>query len=162
MVESYELEKAVWTNDDFDVMGWHDATIWAMAVVSEQFELLFDVDYILQWVNPLPPSSYFNFWVSPATLVFQGVQDIKVDMDLQYIQLIEVDHIERKGPFESPDGSLTNWKWRIDLQQGTIEFEAGGFTQYLRTSPFFGPLQQLSQAQRGGISFDRIFHETAR
>jgi len=136
-IEKYELEKSVWTDADFEVMGWHDATIWSIAVVGEQFELLFDIDYIFQWVHPVPPEQYFSFWVSPATLVFEGVQNIKIDIELDYIQQIEVADINREGPFASPDGSITNWKWLVELQQGQIEFEATGFTQYVRKTPFF-------------------------
>jgi hypothetical protein len=154
-VEECELEKPVWTHDDFDVMGWHDATIWAMAVISDDFELLFDIDYILRWVHPIPPEQYFSFWVSPATLVFEGAQNINVDVNLQYIQLIEVADINRDGPFTSANGGSTYWKWVVELQHGKIEFEATGFTQYFRKRPEFGPLQGLGLEQRGGLSFSR-------
>lgn len=152
----YNLEKPIWTNADFAVMGWHDATIWAMAVVNDNFEFLFDIDYILQWVHPIPPETYFSFWVSPATLVFEGVQNIKIDVDLDYIQLIEVADIRRDGPFASPNGSMTKWKWTIELQQGQIDFEATGYTQYIRKPPFLGG-QVLDLDERGGLSFHRDY-----
>ena len=155
LVEDYILEKQVWTDADFETMGWHDATIWAMAVISDDFELVFDIDYILRWVHPIPPEQYFNFWVSPATLVFPGVQNIKIDMDLDYIQLIEVADISREGLLARPDGSLTKWKWVIELQQGRIEFAASGFTQYFRKRPVFGKQPGLDLGQRGGLSFER-------
>ncbi len=41
----YELEKWVWSQHDFDLMGWHDATVHAFALVPEQFELLLDIGY---------------------------------------------------------------------------------------------------------------------
>jgi hypothetical protein len=154
----YELEKAIWTNADFDVMGWHDSVIWGMAIVADDFELMFDIDYIFQWVNPVPPEQFFRFWVAPATLVFHGVQHIRMNMDLQYIQLIEVADIHREGPIASPDGSLTNWSWKVELQQGDIEFEATGFTQYVRKAPAFADLQNLSLSGRGGLSFGREFN----
>jgi hypothetical protein len=155
-IAKYELEKAVWKSADFDVMGWHDATIWSIALVGDQFELLFDIDYIFQWVDPVPPEQYFSFWVSPATLVFEGVQNIVVDIEINYIQQIEVAEINREGPITSADGDLSNWKWVVELQQGRIQFEADGFTQYIRKAPIYGSSQVLDIAQRGGISFDRI------
>lgn len=157
IVDEYEIEKTVWTDADFDVMGWHDATIWAMAVISDDFEFSFDIDYILRWVHPVPPEECYSFWVSPATLVFRGVQNIKINIDADYIQLIEVADINREGPFSWPDGTLTNWKWIIELQQGSIEFEASGFTQYFRRPPVFGTQQGLGFDERGGISFDRKY-----
>jgi hypothetical protein len=156
-IEEYQLEKSVWTNDDFAVMGWHDATIWSMAVVGEQFELLFDIDYIFQWVHPVPPEQYFSFWVSPATLVFEGVQNIAIDIEIGYIQQIEVADINREGPLASPDGSITNWTWVIELQQGDIKFEATGFSQFVRKAPVYGGNQVLELTKRGGISFDRQY-----
>lgn len=153
--EKYKLEKAIWTDADFELMGWHDSAIWSLAILGEQFELLFDIDYIFQWVHPVPPEQYFSFWVSPATLVFAGVQNIKIDLEIDYIELIEVADLHREGPLPSPDGSITNWRWKMELQQGTIEFEASGFTQYTREAPFFTSQQVLDLTQRGGISFDR-------
>ena len=50
---AYELEKAVWTDDDFSLMGWHDATVYAAATLPESFELVLDIDYILKWVDPV-------------------------------------------------------------------------------------------------------------
>ena len=88
----YELQKLIWSQHDFDVMGWHDATIHAFALVPEQFELLLDIDYILKWEEPEPPDVYHTFWVSPATLVFQGVQDIKINLDIDNIQ--DIDYAE--------------------------------------------------------------------
>jgi hypothetical protein len=35
-VEEYELEKWIWTEADFDVMGWHDSSIHALAFCSWQ------------------------------------------------------------------------------------------------------------------------------
>ena len=156
-VEKYKLEKPVWTAADFEVMGWHDATIWSMAVVGEQFELLFDIDYILQWVHPVPPEQNFSFWVSPATLVFEGVQNVNIDIEIDYIEQIEVADINRDGPSALPNGSMTNWKWLMELQQGKIEFEATRFTQYVRLHPRLGGKQVLDLTERGGISFDRQY-----
>ncbi|MGE3465812.1 MAG: hypothetical protein AB7J13_02670 [Pyrinomonadaceae bacterium] len=155
--EKYEMEKTVWTDADFDIMGWHDSTIWAMAVISDEFEFSFDIDYILRWVHPVPPEQAFGFWVSPATLVFQDVQNLKVEIEADSIFYIEVADINREGPFAWPDGTLTKWKWVIELQQGRIEFEASGFTQYFRQPPVFGTQQGLGLDQRGGISFDRQY-----
>lgn len=155
--EKYELEKPVWTAADFEVMGWHDATIWSMAVVGEKFELLFDIDYILRWVHPVPPEQYFSFWVSPATLVFEGVQNIKIDIEIDAIQHMEIADIHRVDHIIKPSKDLNIWKWTIELQQGSIEFYASGYTQYFRRHPSLGRGQVLDLDERGGISFDRNY-----
>src|SRR5690348_9572503 len=50
------LEKAVWTDGDFDTMGWHDASVHAIAFHEEehgaQDALLLDLDYIVRWLDP--------------------------------------------------------------------------------------------------------------
>lgn len=31
-MEQYILEKSIWTQDDFDMMGWHDVHIYGMVI----------------------------------------------------------------------------------------------------------------------------------
>lgn len=42
-MENYELEKWVWTENDFEQMGWHDATIYGVRL-NQNLEI--DLDYI--------------------------------------------------------------------------------------------------------------------
>ena len=70
MSDLYTLEKSLWTETDFEEMGWHDATIHAIATPNSEFEIAFDIDYILKWVDPAEDQTHFRYWVSPATLVF--------------------------------------------------------------------------------------------
>jgi hypothetical protein len=63
-VESHVLEKWIWSHNDYDLMGWHDATVHAIALVPEQWELILDIDYILPWLEPVPPNEYFHFWIA--------------------------------------------------------------------------------------------------
>ena len=153
--EQYKLEKWIWTNRDFDLMGWHDATIYAFALKPEQFELLLDIDYILKWVDPVPPNDYYTFWVAPATLVFEGVHDIRVDLDIRYIQDISLQGIEREGPIASPDNKqISEWMWTLEANEGIIKFRASGYRQYFRSEPIVTNLQGLSLDERGGLSFE--------
>ena len=49
MSMQFQLEKKYWTDADFDIMGWHDCTIYKMRF-AEDFEM--DIDYIFQWNKP--------------------------------------------------------------------------------------------------------------
>ena len=80
MLDKYEMEKWIWTDADFEQMGWHDSQIYAFAFLSETNEFVLDVDYILRWVQPASDETHFKFWVSPATLVFENAYDVKVDL----------------------------------------------------------------------------------
>ena len=50
MTQFLTLEKAVWTDGDFEAMGWHDARLYSFLTLPDTFELAFDIDYIVQWV----------------------------------------------------------------------------------------------------------------
>jgi hypothetical protein len=82
---TYVLEKNLWTEADFEVMGCHDATFHAVAVHGEDYRLFFDLDYIFQWNAPVPPEPHFTFWIAPVTLVFEGVQDSKFNFGCDMI-----------------------------------------------------------------------------
>lgn len=76
------LSKAIWTDADFPVMGWHDCRIRAVSITEYEDDtvpptrLLLDLDYIVRWVDPVPPEKHFTFWIAPATLVFEKAWDI--------------------------------------------------------------------------------------
>src|SRR5436189_586152 len=80
-IEPYKLEKPVWTEADFEQMGWHDVHIHAVAFRPERFEFWLDVDYIFHWVHPQGEQRLFQFWVAPATLVFTNVHSIRFDIE---------------------------------------------------------------------------------
>ncbi|MEQ8198297.1 MAG: hypothetical protein ABRQ27_09870, partial [Clostridiaceae bacterium] len=64
MIEEFNVEKWVWTTNDFEKMGWHDCKIHAMAFDELNFKILFDIDYIFKWVEPGEDERY-HFWISP-------------------------------------------------------------------------------------------------
>ncbi|HHQ47289.1 MAG TPA: hypothetical protein ENK19_00200, partial [Acidobacteria bacterium] len=81
MDHRYQLEKALWTSDDFEVMGWHDSRVWAMVADEENFEFAMDLDYIFEWVDPEPGETHFKFWVAPVTMVFENAYDISIKIE---------------------------------------------------------------------------------
>ena len=154
------LEKAVWSDEDFDQMGWHDATVWGMAFVhSPTFgapgELALDIDYIVQWINPVPPDEYFTFAVAPATLVFHDVWSAHGDFDAFDTVAFEIDSIERGEPEDEKQREQDVRPWKIDGSLG-LSVVASGFRQHFRSRPI-GPLRHknLSLEERGGVSFAR-------
>ena len=79
--EIYEIEKAIWTEIDFDQMGWHDVHIHAVAFRPDTYELLLDIDYMFAWVNPEKEEKHYTFWMSPCTLVFSNVHTFKAEIE---------------------------------------------------------------------------------
>jgi hypothetical protein len=154
----YELPKVVWTHEDFDQMGWHDVTVHAITFDPERFEFSLDIDYIFAWVNPEPPSPYYSFWISPATLIFHNIGDFRAELDGPIG--LEISDLRRKDPHPPKNAEFislkTEWTWTIELVRGEINFPAAGFTQYTRRKPIRNITGQcFSLQERGGISFDR-------
>jgi hypothetical protein len=151
----YILKKALWTEADFEVMGWHDCHIHAISFGGD-FELLFDVDYIFKWVSH---KKHFDFWVSPCTLAFENVYDIEFDLSYSTGGL-DIDDITKGSPNKPRNATLIGrdleFFWEIETQQGQIQFKSVGYKQYVRSLPVYQRAQYFNLIERGGISFDRL------
>ncbi len=139
---------------DYEQMTWHDCKIHAIAFGMNEYEMAFDIDYILSWVKPHKNSKSFRFTVSPATIIFKNVYDLSCDIPTTDIV---IDSIERANPIKPKnaayiDGQL-EYDWIISTSNGDISFKAVGYVQYLRQAPIETNNQSLSLLERGGISF---------
>ena len=149
-----EVAKTIWTDADFDAMGWHDNAVHAIALEpapSEPGRLLLDIDYIVEWVPPEAPATTLGFWICPATLVFDRAWDLTTDIDLHgwSFQLF-LNAIERSGPDEHG-----YFDWTLAGDHFTIGLSAPGFTQYLRHAPIPSSGHWLSVEERRGFSFEQ-------
>ncbi|MBI0401369.1 hypothetical protein [Cyclobacterium marinum] len=144
-MDKYELEKKIWTDADFEKMGWHDCRIYKIRL-TEKLEL--DIDYILQWNKPDIEGLPFTFWVAPATLVFKNINNIQIEIDTAFDEAVEIEDIE----LNKSDNKI---QWTIITLQGDIEFTADGFTQWIRQEPFFQFGQTISYIERCGFSLEQ-------
>lgn len=148
------LAKSVWTHADFTEMSWHDATVHGLSVQPTDDvppRLLLDLDYLVQWVHPVPPETYFSFWVAPATLVFDEVWDLTGDLDFTgWIPDLTLDGIHRLPP---DDGREDLPLWHIEGHAFELRFRAAGYRQYFRQAPALESRQTLPHAVRGGCVF---------
>jgi hypothetical protein len=156
MPEQYKLEKTLWTDTDFEVMGWHDCPIHGISF-NKDYQLLLDIDYIFKWVL-MKNKKHFQFWIAPCTLIFDNVYDIQFESD--HTDLI-IDNISRENP-QTPKNSEyikkdTEYDWIIETTVGEISFKSVGYTQYVRKAPILLRTQDIDMVARGGISFDTIF-----
>ena len=142
---TYELEKSIWTDKDFDQMGWHDNRIYQISVTED---LALDIDYIFQWNKPELEGLSFTFWAAPATLVFKKVQHLTFDLDTAFDDAIEIEYIEREF---LEDGIL----WTIITHQGDFRFMSDGFQQFVRQEPFFQFGQTIPFLERFGRSIEQ-------
>jgi hypothetical protein len=156
VVDTYKLEKCVWTECDFEIMGWHDSHVYAIAFSPEKFEIIFDIDYIFEWIHPKPDEKYFSFWVSPATLIFENSYDIELHIE-SYNGGLEIDSIKREHvgmPINAQFiGKDKEWIWTIECQEGEIKFRSSGYKQYVRAEPRLGG--QTLDLEKRETSFQR-------
>lgn len=154
MMEGYNLEKGIWTTDDFEKMYWHDCKIHAVAFDEFNFKLLFDIDYIFKWVGP-EEDGYYRFWISPATLIFENVYDVNIDLGYGLGTIIE--DLERTNASKPHNSNHIKkdieWEWIIETTNGQISFKSIGYTQYIRKVPVCKRIQEIEFEERGGYSF---------
>lgn len=142
-MESYELEKWNWTEQDFELMGWHDCLIYAMKFDDQ---IVFDLDYILKWNQPEIEGMSFTFWISPTTLTFNEVTLFKADFEMDFVNGLEIADISKETTSNST-------QWNIDTRQGTMVVHAASFEQVIRRKPSLQFGQRIQSYERGNISF---------
>jgi hypothetical protein len=135
-------------------MGWHDASVHAIAFEEsdDRAALLLDLDYIVRWIEPQPPSQYFSFLVAPATLVFENVWSLNGDVSAQRT-LLEIADLHRLEAETDRQRNAGVSRWRVEGQEFELRFFATGFHQHFRALPRQSASQRLSSDERGGISF---------
>lgn len=154
MHEESGLEKATWTDADFDVMGWHDCRVHAVSVGvrDDGFpwnRVLLDLDYIVKWVDPAPGRRNFSFWITPATLVFDEAWDVTGQL-APMNDLLEIADLHRLDPPDDTPDPL----WHLEGQNFDLRLRAPTYTQYLRKPPIHSATAQyLTQPERDGLSF---------
>lgn len=157
--------KQTFTEKDFDQLSWHDNEIYGFEFHIGDPEkddwtsdLVLDIDHIAEWVRK---GDTFEFLIAPATLVFHGVTDPRINIDSGTagyqvaIPLPSIAEIERE-PIAEQKVYLDRpyYRWRIRLNgtpDGEIVFGAYGFTQTLRREPVLCEQQRLDASLRGAL-----------
>ena len=164
------LSKATWTDRDVDAMSWDLCQIHALAVTGDEglpddlppevrmemddlppdapsaLALHLDLDYIVRRVEP--PTGDYQFWVAPATLIFDSLWAVTGDLRsiCLPLQMRNLHSLGRVSPYEEP-------AWHLEGRDFDLRFRAWGFTLHLRRPPRYGR-RVLRMADRGGISFE--------
>jgi len=146
--------QSVWTEADFESMGWHDNVVHGFALEPDLEHascVLIDLDYIVEWVKPIPPERQITFWIAPATLVFRDARDVTFDMDETGIAFRGMSLDGILGSEQDLHGFRT---WTLAGHEFTLTVRSQGFTQYLRRRPIRSTNQRLDLVARGGLGFD--------
>ena len=144
--------KKIWTQDDFENMGWHDNAVHAVALEYAPpwpGRVLLDIDYIVEWVGPDDDGDHFRFWICPATLVFDEASDFTTEVDLTGRSFeLSLDEVVRSQPDDY--GRRT---WQLIGHEFSMAVVASGFTQYLRSAPILSNRQRLEREEREEPAF---------
>jgi hypothetical protein len=150
------------TEINFDGLSWHDCHVYAIGFdVGSPDEndwtsdLILELDFIVEWLGP--SAGTFAFRVAPATLVFHGVTDPRIDITWEKtgfqgaIHEISIDAITRERIKDQKvflNRPYYSWRIALNWPAGEITFGAVGFTQTLLADPVRQDGQHLSRSIR--------------
>lgn len=120
-------------NEKLKSYSWHDCPIYSIRFDDG---LSLDIDYILEWKKDEIEFG-FQYLIAPAILEFIDVSNLKVMIETEFINGLEINKIEYEDSY-----------WRIELQEGLIEFKAVDFKQTLLKAAIWKTNQYLSEKER--------------
>jgi hypothetical protein len=149
-------DRGPWGTADFEALSWHDVHVHGFRLEGfnaeeGSAELVLDIDYILRWQES---GEGFLFTVCQAVLRFHSVFGLKLELNYAAPSAgmcpFSVAGVEREL-LVAPNGHKS-YRWRIPINwpQGSLEFEAPGFTQTLIGEPHFQSQQFLPPEKRNG------------
>ena len=144
---AYKPEKRFFTEQDFAQMTWRDNPIHAIAFGPGPDELTLDIDYIFKAEVPASAARHPTYWVSPATLVFEGV--LELNASYKAASVLTLVGLERE-PVKEGHLARRFWRWRLNCIQGEMSFLATGYRQFIRRPPELVSHVRLDAGQRGG------------
>ena len=87
-------------------------------------------------------------------MVFENAYDISIKIESAQGG-IEVADLRREELRRSPNGTLTEYLYRFECQEGVISLRATGYRLYVRMEPRLMQSQYFSLADRGGVSVEQ-------
>jgi hypothetical protein len=145
-MKTYKLEKWIWSNNDFEEMGWHDCPIYALKFDDK---VSFDIDYIFKWNEPEISGMSYTFWISPVTLIFDNVTLFKVNFIMDLVNGLEIYGISKSEIDNSTE-------WIIETQEGSMTIHSDSFQQIVRRKPTLQFSQFIPVEERGNEHFSNI------
>ena len=137
--ENQILKKTTWTEDDFEIMNWHDCKVWAMMSNADEWEYLFDLDYIFGSIAPTEDEKYYKIWVAPVTIVFVGTSDVKLDVN-SHLGDINIAKLFMENPRKTMNPKFTEYTFRFDSQEGEFSLNATGYQMFVRQKTNIAPI----------------------
>ncbi|OQA79341.1 MAG: hypothetical protein BWY32_01673 [bacterium ADurb.Bin243] len=142
--------KTKYSARDFKNITWHDNFIHSIRLDAEKFALELDIDFIHDWIAG--DAENYSFLISPATLTFQNVSNLKIDIDWDGCSLemaIEKLGLSARAYKRILKVARTIWVIALNWPEGgAISFAATGFTQQSRKEPEVFDEQKIPARKR--------------
>jgi hypothetical protein len=139
--------KECYTEEDIEQLGFHDCYVSGVRWNADEFEVKFNLGYIVEWVQPTRIDQKYGFWICPAELCFVDVDDLHIDLNWVG-QTIEccIQEFHRREKRMTPNGK-TQWNWALEMSkpEGTIDLWATGFELKIKGSPVLSDTQRFRQ-----------------
>ena len=131
-------------------MDWRDCVVHGFDALPETDAVVLDVDYCIHREAPTRADELVTYWVSPATLVFQQVTKVEIQIGGATGGLV-LRALER-GDEQTATGEWRAREWRLVGQEGQILLHAAGYSLAIRRPPLPTSTPRLTLAERGGVS----------
>ena len=140
--------------EDFGKIQWHDNAIHGFRILEGDIcgELVFDIDFIAEWLPPL--NEKYSFKVAPSNLIFHDVSDLIISINYATasaaVQPMIIHEIQQEL-INYPNG-YKSFRWKINLNwppNSFFSFYSPGFSQQQRMEPIITEVQYLSPKERG-------------
>jgi len=144
----------MFSTEDFGKIQWHDNAIHGFRILEGDTcgELVFDIDFIAEWLPPL--NGKYSFKVAPSSLTFHEVSDLVISINYAEasaaVQPMTIHEIQRES-ITYPNG-YKSFRWKVDinwLPKSFFSFCSPGFSQLQRMEPITTEAQYLSPSERG-------------
>ena len=145
-----------WRTEDFEHLSWYDVHVHGFRLDAfndkdGSADLVLDIDFILKWE---PSGDSFLFTVCKAELRFHDIFGLKFSLD--YVTPTAgmcpfVIHDIEREQVQFPNGHKSyRWHLTIKWPDGSLDFQAPGFTQTLTGVPHVQSHQALAPERRTG------------
>lgn len=134
--------KSVYSNADFEALGFHDCHVHGISWDSSVYALILDLDYIVQWIEK---NGGFAFLVAPAEIRFDYSANVKVSLDWSNLAMeCQIQDINRRDHKLNPNGSECYlWEIAFNTPCGSIELWATDFGLKFLAEPKMSETQKL-------------------
>lgn len=146
---------STWTESDFDSLGWHDIHVHGFRIVEGDRgvgELVLDIDYILDRIQPESEGGSFRFRIAPAELIFRDVSSLRMSLDyttpVAAMAPFSIDGIERERITHGNGYESFVWTLAVNWPVGLLTFESPGFSQRLSGKVVETKAQHLTVSER--------------